>query len=180
METNQINLRRVEDINAPETTLVRKTYEDSFPANERRDYELVLNLIANEPRFSLTILLRDEQYAGFITGWDFGDFIYLEHFAIDESMRNGGIGSKAFKAYLGQLDKPVVLEVEMPNDEMSKRRIGFYERLGLKLDTHTYFQPPYRKGDDFLEMRLMTYGPIDLKKDFNRVKEIIHKHVYNA
>ena len=95
-------------------------------------------------------------------------------------MRNGGIGSKAFKAYLEQLDKPVVLEVEMPTDEMSRRRIGFYERLGLKLDTHTYFQPPYRKGDDFLEMRLMTYGPIDLKKDFNRVKEMIHKHVYNA
>ena len=180
METNQINLRRVEDINAPETKLVKKTYEDSFPANERRDYELVLNLIANEPHFSLTTLIRDEQYAGFITGWDFGDFTYLEHFAIDESMRNGGIGSKAFKAYLEQLDKPVVLEVEMPTDEMSRRRIGFYERLGLTLDTHTYFQPPYRKGDDFLEMRLMTYGPLDLEKDFNHVKEKIHKHVYNA
>ena len=180
METNQINLREIQGINAPEIKLVRKTYEDSFPPEERRDYELVLSLIANEPRFSLTALTRDEQYAGFITGWDFGAFIYLEHFAIDESMRNGGIGSKAFKAYLEQLDKPVVLEVEMPTDEMSRRRIGFYERLGLTLDTHTYFQPPYRKGDDSLEMRLMTYGSLDLEKEFNHVKEMIYKHVYNV
>lgn len=180
METNRVSLKKIQDINEPEIRMVRKTYEDSFPTEERRDYELVLNLIANDSRFSLTTLIRDGQYAGFITGWDFGDFIYLEHFAIDASMRNGGIGSKALKAYLGPLDKPVVLEVELPTDEMSKRRIGFYERLGLKLDTRTYFQPPYRKGDGFLEMRLMTYGPLDLEKDFDRVKEMIYKHVYNA
>lgn len=180
MEKNKINLRKIQYMETDWTSLVRRTYEQAFPREERRDFELVEKLLATDQRFRLTALLRDERYAGFITGWDFGDFIYLEHFAIDESMRNGGIGSKALKAYLGQLSKPVVLEVEMPTEEISKRRVGFYERLGFKLDKHTYYQPPYRKGDNFLEMRLMTYGEIDLDKTFDQVNSTIHKEVYNA
>ena len=54
--------------------------------------------------------------------------------------RNGGIGAEAMKQFLAFCGTPVVLEVEMPADEMSKRRIGFYERLGFKLDNHVYHQ----------------------------------------
>ena len=68
----------------------------------------------------------------------------------------------------------------MPAEEMSKRRIGFYERLGFVLDHHVYFQPPYRKGEAFLEMRLMTHGKLDLEQSFERVKTIIHQNVYGV
>ena len=68
----------------------------------------------------------------------------------------------------------------MPTEEMSKRRIGFYERLGFVLDHHVYFQPPYRKGEAFLEMRLMTHGELDLERSFERVKTIIHQNVYGV
>ena len=47
------------------------------------------------------------------------------------------------KQFLVFCGTPVVLEVEMPTDEMSKRRIGFYERLGFELDNQVYHQPPY-------------------------------------
>ena len=68
----------------------------------------------------------------------------------------------------------------MPTEEMSKRRIGFYERLGFVLDYHVYFQPPYRKGEAFLEMRLMAHGKLDLEQSFERVKTIIHQNVYGV
>lgn len=67
---------------------------------------------------------------------------------------------KAMTSFIALHEDPVVLEVEMPTEEMSKRRIGFYERLGFVLDHHVYFQPPYRKGEAFLEMRLMTHGEL--------------------
>ena len=70
--------------------------------------------------------------------------------------------------------------VGKPTEEMSKRRIGFYERLGFVLDHHVYFQPPYRKGEAFLEMRLMTHGKLDLEQSFERVKTIIHQNVYGV
>jgi len=66
------------------------------------------------------------------------------------------------------------------SDEMSKRRIGFYERLGFKLDNHVYHQPPYRQGGEWLEMRLMTYGNVDLEYSFEQVKNCLHRNVYGV
>ena len=89
-----------------------------------------------------------------------------------EGRRRGGEKNAA--------ERERLLEVEMPTEEMSKRRIGFYERLGFVLDHHVYFQPPYRKGEAFLEMRLMTHGELDLERSFERVKTIIHQNVYGV
>ena len=83
-------------------------------------------------------------------------------------------------SFLALHEDPVVLEVEMPTEEMSRRRIGFYERLGFVLDCHVYFQPPYRKGEAFLEMRLMAHGELDLERSFEQVKTIIHQNVYGV
>lgn len=173
-----IECRQVKDFCDPLLDKVEKTYTDSFPEAERRAFSLVKDLVKNEPRFVVFALFRDDVYAGFITAWQFNAFTYVEHFAIDESARNGGIGAEAMRQFLTNCDAPVVLEVEIPADEMSKRRIGFYERLGYVLDNHIYYQPPYREGEEFLEMRLMTYGNIDLQQLFEEVKGCIHRNVY--
>ncbi len=61
---------------------------------------------------------------------DNGRFYYIEHFAIDPSLRNGGYGKRVLEVdeLKKQLKGPIVLEVEEPNDEMSTRRIHFYKR----------------------------------------------------
>lgn len=175
-----IECRPVKKASDPLLDKVEKTYNDSFPEAERRAFSLVRELVKEESRFVVYALLRDEAYVGFITAWQFDSFTYVEHFAIDESARNGGIGAGTMKQFLALCDVPVVLEVEIPTEEMSKRRIGFYERLGYVLDSHVYFQPPYRRGEEFLEMRLMTYGDIDLQRSFEAVKACIHRYVYGV
>ena len=175
-----IECRPVKDFSDPLLDKVENTYNDSFPEAERRAFSLVRELVKDEPRFTVYTLFKDQAYAGFITAWSFGTFIYAEHFAIDASARNGGIGGESMKQFMALCDAPVVLEVEMPTEEMSKRRIGFYERLGYVLDDHVYFQPPYRQGEPLLEMRLMTYGAIDLKQSFEEGKNCIHRYVYGV
>ena len=175
-----IECRPVKDFSDPLLDKVENTYNDSFPEAERRAFSLVRELVKDEPRFTVYTLFKDQVYAGFITAWSFGTFIYVEHFAIDASARNGGIGGESMKQFMALCDAPVVLVVEMPTEEMSKRRIGFYERLGYVLDDHVYFQPPYRQGEPLLEMRLMTYGAIDLKQSFEEVKNCIHRYVYGV
>lgn len=170
----------IRDVADPLLVLVRNTYDASFPKEERRDFFLVRRLLEEDRRFKMYALLLDGSYVGFITGWQFEGFVYVEHFAIDEFARNGGIGAKAMTSFLALHDDPVVLEVEMPIGEISKRRIGFYERLGFVLDHHVYFQPPYRKGELFLEMRLMTHGELDMGLSFERVKTVIHQNVYGV
>lgn len=181
MDTNQVIIcKLVEKANDPLLDQVEKTYDDSFPEAERRAFSLVRALLRDDVRFKVYVLLKEDAYVGFITAWQFDGFIYAEHFAIDESARNGGIGAKAMSGFLATHKDPVVLEVEMPAEVMSKRRVGFYERLGFVLDHHLYHQPPYRPGEDWLEMRLMTYGNIHLDESFETVKSLIHGNVYGV
>lgn len=171
---------RVLDLSDPLLSLVEKTYLDSFPVEERRDFVLVKELLKHNSSFKMYAILQDQLYVGFITSWTFEGFIYVEHFAIDESVRNGGLGSAAMKSFLALCNSPVVLEVELPEDYMSRRRVGFYERLGFKFDTHPYLQPPYRPEDSAFELRLMTYGELDMATSFESVKRIIHSNVYGV
>lgn len=175
-----IECKAVDNFSDPLLDKVEKTYTGSFPEAERRAFSLVRDLVKDDPRFIVYALFKDRAYAGFITAWRFGSYTYVKHFAIDESARNGGIGAEAMKQFLALHETPVVLEVEIPTEEMSKRRIGFYERLGYVLDDHVYYQPPYREGESFLEMRLMTYGDIDLDQLFEEVRDNIHRHVYGV
>lgn len=163
---------------------IEQTYIQSFPESERRPFPLVRRLVDENPAFTVYALFKESgshrMYAGFLTAWDFNDFVYIEHFAIDEAARNGGIGGKALKQFLAACQAPVVLEVEIPTDDLSKRRIGFYERLGFRLDTHVYHQPPYQKGGPTLEMRLMTYGDLPLSDSFEAVETTLYKNVYGV
>lgn len=179
METT-IVCRSVCDLADPVLDQAEKTYTESFPEAERRDFALVRNLLAREPKFFFQVVLRDGSYVGFITSWRFENYTYAEHFAIDPAARNGGIGAKALQLFLDSCQMPVVLEVEMPTDEMSRRRIGFYERIGFVLDDHYYQQPPYRPNGEWLEMKLMAYGELDLLHTFEQVKTDIHTYVYGV
>lgn len=173
-----IECRRIENSSNTLLEKVERTYNDSFPKAERRAFFLVRKLIDSERRFSVSALVRDSEYVGFITAWSFSCFTYIEHFAIDPSARNEGIGGKAMREFIASCPTPIVLEVEMPTDEMSVRRIGFYERLGFTLDDHIYFQPPYRKGGHSLEMRLMTHGSLDCS--FDEARRNLYQHVYGV
>ncbi|MCC8134320.1 MAG: GNAT family N-acetyltransferase [Tannerellaceae bacterium] len=157
---------------------VEQTYTSSFPVNERRDFDLVRKMLEDNPDFKIYAFIRQGIYVGFISAWVFEHFAYIEHFAIDESARNGGIGAGAIKQFMEICQLPVVLEVELPKEDLSKRRIRFYERLGFILNTHPYLQPPYRSGEEWLDMYLMTYGEIDLEKRYEQIKEILYKRVY--
>lgn len=170
----------VSDSSHPWLPLVERTYTESFPEEERRAFPLLLDLLADSPYFRLYLLTVKGQYVGFITVWQFERFTYVEHFAIDPVARSGGIGAAAMRQQLEQVQQPVVLEVEPPEDDLTRRRVGFYERLGFVLDEHPYQQPPYREGDPWLDLRLMYFGIMDFAPLYEEVREQIYKQVYKV
>lgn len=173
-----IEYKEVKNLTDPVVANIEKTYTNSFPESERRVFPKFLELIENEPRFSVYALFSGDAYIGFITIWQFDLFAYIEHFAIDESARNGGFGGVVMKQFIEELSTPIVLEVELPEDEISMRRVGFYERLGFKLDTQEYQQPPYQTNGEWVSMRLMSIGDINLKEHFEQVKQNLYQYVY--
>ena len=120
-----INSKRVTEANDPILDQVERTYNEAFPVVERRDFALVRQLIANEPAFQLRVFYREGTYVGFLSNWQFVGFRYVEHFAIDPAARNGGIGGIALRLFLALQEDAVVLEVELPVDELTRRRVGF-------------------------------------------------------
>lgn len=153
---------------------------DAFPPEEYRPLEVLREYTDQTDNFYNNIILDDDLPVGFITYWDFDNFYYVEHFATNPALRNGGYGKRTLDFLSSYLKKPIVLEVERPIEEMAKRRINFYERQGFIVWEKDYNQPPYRPGDGFLPMYIMASGNLDPEKDYEEVKKKLYTSVYGV
>ena len=142
-------LQRINETNFPE---IYRIMQASFSDDEYRPYDEQLALF-EEPEYRIYYMP-----AGFLAVWEFESFIYIEHFAVDPALRNSGTGSAMLQELVKQYQKPICLEVELPEDELTRRRIGFYERNGFVFNEYPYIQPPISKGKSPVPLRIMTYG----------------------
>ncbi len=152
---------------------------DSFPPDERRDYAPQLALFDRE--IFTTYGLREEssaQVMALITVYDLGECAYVEHFAVSESYRNRGLGSVILSELIAACDKPLILEVELPETEMARRRIGFYERNGFFLNDYPYIQPPYGPDKQPVPLRIMSTDHPLTAEEFQAVKTALYREVY--
>lgn len=159
---------------------LERVYLDSFPPEERREWnDIALKARDKDEPLQFTEVMLEGKPVGLISWWDFGQFAYLEHFAVDGAIRGGGIGASALCLWLKDIGMPAVLEVELPDaNDMASRRIGFYERLGFKGHSDwLYVQPPYRPGLPSVPLMLMTYGDVCNLKE---VETVLHTQVYGV
>lgn len=176
-----IKLQRITTADTALYSFMENLLTASFPTEEYRALEELRAYTDTKVHFHNNIIFHNGTPVGLITYWGFGNFYYVEHFAIDPAQRNGGHGKNVL-SHLCQLleHHPIILEVEEPNEEMAQRRINFYQRHGFSLWENPYQQPPYKAGDSFLPMLLMAYGDLKCEKDFDKVKEYIYREVYNV
>lgn len=153
----------------------------SFPSIERRTYEDQRSLLNDKHYEIIGLKDEDKNLIAFVALWNFGEFYFLEHFAVHEDFRKHGIGTnmlKKVKEYVG--NKSIVLEVEVPEEEIAKRRIEFYKKCGFKLNTYDYMQPPLQKGYPLLPLMIMSYPQNLIESDFYKFRDIIYENVYNT
>ena len=153
--------------------------ETSFPKFERRTKEKQQDILENK-HYHILEISENEKFIGFITFWDFDNFIYYEHFATSPDCRNNGIGS-ATLSYLNEKHaKPCFLEIELPDDELTTRRQKFYEKNGYTTHNFTYYQPPYHTGDIYSQMWIMSKNVSIDETSFNKYKEVIYNNAYGV
>lgn len=164
-------LQRINETNFPE---IYRIMQASFSDDEYRPYDEQLALF-EEPEYRIYYMP-----AGFLAVWEFESFIYIEHFVVDPALRNSGTGSAMLQELVKQYQKPICLEVELPEDELTRRRIGFYERNGFVFNEYPYIQPPISKGKSPVPLRIMTYKSEITREEFQKMKEILYRRVYKC
>jgi hypothetical protein len=179
-----------------------KLYLSSFPPEERRQLRTQRKIMNDAPYHFELILDRGDRtdkrgkmgddhtggtdidlgygtFVGIMLWWSFGDMRYVEHFATVLRLRGRGVGARALGAFTARSDVPVVLEVELPDTAMARRRIDFYRRQGFVYNDIPYTHPPYKRGGSRVPLMLMTHpAPItdaQLKSFLDVHHPVIHR-----
>ena len=133
-----------------------KLYQSSFPVHEKRTSGRQEGLFG-DPRYHLDFYTEAGVLVAFMSYWDFDDVIYIEHYAVNPAMRGGGYGSSILDRFLMQASKPVVLEIDPVEDEISARRLRFYKALGFAKNPYKHIQPAYAEGFDGFVLTVLSY-----------------------
>lgn len=151
--------------------------DEAFPEDEIREKEDQKELFSS-PYYHFYIIKRQIKTVGILAAWEFDSFRFIEHLAVDRKCRGAGIGHTLLNEYIQMDERPVVLEVELPENEISRRRIAFYQDLGFYLNGFSYCQPPLRKGQSDKTLLIMSYPAPVKPEDFEPVKREIYRNAY--
>ena len=152
-------------------------YEDAFPLEERRLLD-AQSCVMKKPNYHFDITIDKKQLIGFLLWWEFETYKYIDHFAIATQQRNKGFGKLILENFKDNKDKPILLEVELPNSTINQRRIKFYERIGFKLNQHYYEIPPLKESQSTLQLLLMSYPAKLSKNDVEQFIKICHPIIF--
>lgn len=147
-----MNFERITAPGHPYYDAAIELYKISFPAHEQRRLESQLEILS-DPRYHFDAVFDEGEFVGEILYWNIGDFLYVEHFCVMPSMRNKRYGQRILEAYS---DKPMILEIDPPVDEISLRRKGFYERCGFVANSYSHVHPPYSEENEGHELVVMS------------------------
>jgi GNAT superfamily N-acetyltransferase len=157
----EVHIRPVVHLSRTDAEDVVRIFHAAFPPEQRIEDGALMQLIPQpheEPGgHSFHVAVSPSGISGFATGIHVSSIglAYIAYLAVEESWRGRGIGTALFRSLVDRWaaarPRPphwVFLEVERPElarDSVSRqlcaRRIGFYERLGLKR-VHADFQAP--------------------------------------
>lgn len=152
---------------------------DSFPESEIRTFENQQHLL-NNPLYTVYVLREEKTILAFFAEWQNDTYRFLEHLAVNKDYRSRGLGSKTLQSYNALSNKPVILEVEPPEDNIQIRRVKFYERNGYYLSSYSYIQPTINDGHAGIPLVLMTYPKILDNVELSEVKYWLDQTVYNV
>ena len=98
-------------------------YRASFPSHELRLWD-DQKAVMSDPAYHFDMCLTDGALAGLILYWDFGSYIYVEHFCVEPNLRGQGLGTLILRALAQQNDKPIIIPEIDPRWMMLRFAVG--------------------------------------------------------
>lgn len=171
----------LERLNRKNFDEIYRIMEQSFPLDERRPYEEQKVLLEN-PEYEIYVYkeFEKEEVKGFLAVWELEEYVFIEHFAVDNNFRNRGIGGQMLSELKARIGKRFCLEVEPPQEELTKRRVAFYKRNGFYLNHYDYIQPALSKGQNEVPLFIMTTEDTVMETEFQKIKSLLYEKVYHV
>ncbi|MGW6280052.1 GNAT family N-acetyltransferase [Kribbella sp. NPDC055071] len=160
----------------------RRIYVDGFPQRQREPFDELLAAVRSGDELGWVQLDNDVPtgiaFARLLTSVD---WLFLEYYAIDRSIRSRGYGTALWHSMLDAAPvRRVILEVEEPDEAgdseeriIRQRRIAFYERLGAELVENVEYVVPDLTGSGTEELRLMWLDPARPKLDRSELRRLL-------
>ena len=139
-----ITFHRIQSINDKWYSSFYSIYSVSFPIFEQRNQEQQEYAFTFD-NYYLDCLTEGDKFLAFIAYWDFEEYIYIEHFAVNPDCRGKNIGSRTLQNLIDAKKKMILLEIDPLTTEIARKRFHFYKRLGFEANKYAHFHPPYNK-----------------------------------
>ena len=151
-----------------------RLYTESFPEHERRRISSHV-MAAEDPRFHTEVAVENGNLMAILFYWKLaGDKIYIEHIAVNPLMRGKNIGSTILHNFTTQNpDCTIILEIDPPVDEVSKKRLAFYERSGFVNTGHIFNHPSFQKKGLNHDLVILSYPATITREDFDNFTETV-------
>ena len=130
-----MTFERIPSPNHPLYADAMALYGISFPAHEQRETPSQTAILTH-PDYHFTAILDGSAFVGDMLYWETPDFRYIEHFCILPALRGQRYGSRALSMLPN--DRPVILEIDPPVDEIAIRRrrgLGVSDALAANVAT---------------------------------------------
>ena len=150
-----MHLQRLNDETHPLFDGAMELYTMAFPSEERREPAEHCRVL-KKADYHMDLLVEGADFLGIVLYWETADFVHLEHFSTLPRLRGQGLGAKALEL-LKTREKTIILEIEPPQDELTRRRYGFYRRNGFVMNDHDHLQVKYRPGDPDVPLKILTW-----------------------
>lgn len=166
---------RIEQKDKEKWDKVWELYEKSFPLAERRRLEDHLRAM-NDDHFYPMSIWNSNELIGIAFYWQWDNYRYIEYMAVSPELHGQGHGSQIIK-HLREAHHTVILEIDPLINELSVRRLQFYERAGFTLTPYRFIHLPYRLGTSTQELLILSYPKMITKEQHLDFLNFINKRV---
>jgi len=150
-------------------------YEESFPVEEKRTLKEQIKLF-DKKSFTMLCYVEEEIVLAILFYWQIDSYTYLEHFAVNSTLRGRSYGSKILQEFIDN-NQHIILEIEPIIDKITQKRLDFYERFDFKVNNHIHFQVPFRKNTQELQLIFLSHKKVLSVEEYTTLYQMMLKEM---
>jgi len=149
-------------------------YESAFPLHEKRSHAAKIRAL-NHANYQLQAWFDGELFVGMIGMWNFGDYRYIEHLAVNDTLRGQGYGKRMLNQFLEQSPQ-TVLEIDPLTTDIARKRLHFYQSLGFQVNHYPHTHPTYHENLADHQLIVLSHPhPIDPQQYQRFLSDLCHE-----